>query len=88
MADYNKEPLVTSGGSGYSLGTAVLMNPSPSGIYGNQGEFTWGGTFSTYFWVDPKEALFGIFMTQFDLNDYYPTNHQFHQLVYQALVEA
>lgn len=87
MADYNKGAPEAKGGLGYSLGTSVLLNPSASGIYGNPGEFTWGGAFSTYFWIDPKEALFGIFMTQFDLNDYYPINKQFHQLVYQALVE-
>ena len=87
MADYNKGTPEAKGGLGYSLGTSVLLNPSAAGVYGNPGEFTWGGAFSTYFWVDPREALFGIFMTQFDLNDYYPINKQFHQLVYQALIE-
>jgi CubicO group peptidase (beta-lactamase class C family) len=87
MGDYNKGTPEAKGGFGYSLGTSVLLNPSAIGIYGNPGEFTWGGAFSTYFWIDPREGLFGIFMTQFDLNDYYPINKQFHQLVYQALIE-
>jgi CubicO group peptidase (beta-lactamase class C family) len=86
LVEYNKATPEVKDGAGYSLGTAVLINPSATGIYGNKGEFTWGGAFTTYFWVDPKEALFGIFMTQFDLNEYYPINRQFHQLVYQALV--
>lgn len=86
VAAYNKESPDANDGFGYSLGTGVLINPAATGIYGNKGEFTWGGAFSTYFWVDPQEALFGIFMTQFDLNGFYPINKQFHQLAYQALV--
>ena len=73
-------------GYGYSLGTAVLMDPAPTGRFGNPGEFYWGGAFSTYFWIDPKESLYGIFMTQFDPNWAYPIPWQFKQLVYQAMI--
>lgn len=74
-----------NGGYGLSLGTAVLMDPSPTGKYGNQGEFYWGGAFSTYFWIDPLESLYGVLMTQFDPVWAYPTPWQFKQLTYQAL---
>jgi len=74
------------GGYGLSLGTAVLLDPSPTGKYGNCGEFFWGGAFSTYFWIDPQETLYGVLMTQFDPNWGYPTPWQFKQLTYQALV--
>ncbi|MDF1513585.1 MAG: serine hydrolase [Anaerolineae bacterium] len=75
-----------NGGYGLSLGTAVLMDPSPTGKFGNVGEFYWGGAFSTYFWIDPQESLYGVLMTQLDPVWAYPTPWQFKQLTYQALV--
>jgi CubicO group peptidase (beta-lactamase class C family) len=29
---------------------------------GSEGEYTWAGSFGTYFWVDPKEQLVGVLM--------------------------
>ena len=49
------------------------------------GEFGWDGAHSTYFWVDPKEAFYGLLMMQ-QPNPNYPPVHQFKQLTYQALV--
>jgi CubicO group peptidase (beta-lactamase class C family) len=76
-----------NGGYGLSLGTAVLLDPSSTGKYGKTGEFYWGGAFSTYFWIDPKESLYGVLMTQFNPIWGYPTPWQFKQLTYQALIE-
>jgi CubicO group peptidase (beta-lactamase class C family) len=73
-------------GYGYSLGTSVLMDVAKSGMAGSVGEFGWGGAFSTYFWIDPQEALYGILMTQHLPSNYYPINARFKQLTYQALV--
>jgi CubicO group peptidase (beta-lactamase class C family) len=73
-------------GYGYSLGTRVLMDVSKSGIAGSVGEFGWDGAFSTYVWIDPKEALYGVLMLQHSPNAYYPIAPQFKQLTYQALV--
>jgi CubicO group peptidase (beta-lactamase class C family) len=75
-----------NGGYGFSLGTAVLLDPSPTGKYGHVGEFYWGGAFSTYFWIDPVASLYGVLMTQFDPVWGYPTPWQFKQLTYQALI--
>lgn len=73
-------------GYGYSLGTRVLMDVSKSGIAGSVGEFGWDGAFSTYVWIDPKEALYGLLMLQHQPNTYYPIAPQFKQLAYQALM--
>jgi CubicO group peptidase (beta-lactamase class C family) len=73
-------------GYGYSLGTRVLMDVSKTGIAGSVGEFGWDGAFSTYVWVDPKEALYGLMMLQHEPNAYYPIAQQFKQLTYQAIV--
>ncbi|MBN1370703.1 MAG: beta-lactamase family protein [Anaerolineaceae bacterium] len=74
-------------GYGFSLGTRVLLDPSKTGMYGSVGEFGWDGAFSTYFWVDPKEALYGLMMLQHYPNAYYPIAPQFKALTYQAMVE-
>jgi CubicO group peptidase (beta-lactamase class C family) len=73
-------------GYGYSLGTRVLMDVSKTGLYGSVGEFGWDGAFATYFWVDPKEELYGLMMLQHRPNAYYPIHQQFKQLAYQAMI--
>jgi len=73
-------------GYGYSLGTRVLMDVSQTGLPGTEGEFGWDGAFSTYFWVDPWEELYGVLMLQHQPNAYYPIAQQFKQLTYQALM--
>jgi len=61
------------------------MDVAANGIDGSVGEFGWDGAHSTYFWVDPKEALYGLLMIQHNPN--FPTLHQrFKQLTYQALL--
>jgi CubicO group peptidase (beta-lactamase class C family) len=74
-------------GYGYGLGMRVLMDISRSGMAGSVGEFGWDGAFSTYFWIDRKEALYGLMMLQHQPNAYYPIAQQFKALTYQALVE-
>ena len=73
-------------GYGYSLGTRVLMDVSKTGQAGSAGEFGWDGAFNTYFWIDPRESLYGLLMVQHGPNAYYPIAQQFKQLTYQALV--
>ena len=51
-------------GVGFGLGVAVTLDPVRVGIPGTAGEFAWGGMASTAFFVDPKEDMAVIFMTQ------------------------
>jgi len=51
------------------------------GIYG------WDGAFYTRFWVDPKEDLIGIFMSQMDNNWNEKMINKFRVLVYQSIIE-
>ena len=75
-----------AGGYGFGLGSQVLLNVAESAVPGSVGEFGWGGAAKTNFWVDPKEHLIGVFMTQymmaFDLPD-----KDFKVLAYQALID-
>ena len=58
-----------------------------AGVHGSAGEFTWAGYAGTYFWVDPKEEIVGVYMTQAPspIRSYY--RKMFKSLVYQALVD-
>jgi CubicO group peptidase (beta-lactamase class C family) len=51
-------------GVGFSLACGVTMNPARTHVPGSVGEYFWGGAASTAFWIDPKENLAVVFMTQ------------------------
>src|SRR5262249_9758884 len=43
---------------------AVRKEAGVSPLAGSVGEYNWGGAGGTYFWVDPKENMFVVFMMQ------------------------
>ena len=53
----------------------------------SEGEFYWGGAASTAFWVDPRERMIVLFLTQLLPSSTHPIRTQLHQLVHQALVD-
>jgi CubicO group peptidase (beta-lactamase class C family) len=73
-------------GYGFGLGMRVLADAARSGLPGSVGEYGWGGAQSTYFWVDPREELLGVFMVQLAPFDFRP-GWLFQVLAYQALVD-
>jgi len=48
----------------FGLGFAVRQGDGVAGVPGSAGDYTWAGYAGTYFWVDPKESLTGVLMTQ------------------------
>ena len=79
---YSEAPYV---GDGFGLGFSVALDPAKGQISGSPGEFAWGGAASTAFWIDPKEELVVVFMTQ--LMAMTPNNfrRELKALVYAAL---
>jgi CubicO group peptidase (beta-lactamase class C family) len=64
-ASINPGPLYLPGvGFGFGLGFAVRRDAGVSPFIGSVGELNWGGAGGTYFWADPKEDLFVVFMMQ------------------------
>jgi CubicO group peptidase (beta-lactamase class C family) len=51
-------------GYGFGLGFAVRKELGVPSIAGSVGDYYWGGVGGTYFWVDPKEDMFVVFMMQ------------------------
>jgi CubicO group peptidase (beta-lactamase class C family) len=81
------ELLLGTPGYTFGLGFAVRQNDGIAGVSGSAGEFMWAGYAGTYFWVDPKEEIVGVYMTQAPspIRAYY--RKMFKTLVYQALVD-
>jgi CubicO group peptidase (beta-lactamase class C family) len=53
---------VLADGYSFGLGFAVRTNIGLNTAAGTVGDYTWGGAFGTYFWVDPKEELTVVYM--------------------------
>lgn len=57
-------PGATYPGYGFGLGFAVRTAAGVNDMPGSVGEYLWGGAQGTWFWIDPKENLIAIFMSQ------------------------
>ncbi len=64
---------------------AVTVDQAATQISGTAGSYNWGGMASTFFWVDPKEELFSILLTQLIPSGRYPIRPQAQTLVYSAI---
>jgi CubicO group peptidase (beta-lactamase class C family) len=69
---------------GFGLGFAVRLSDDASPTPGRAGEYNWSGYGGTTFWVDPKEGLIAILMTQ-GPNQRMHTRVLFRKQVYGAL---
>jgi CubicO group peptidase (beta-lactamase class C family) len=75
-------------GTGFGLGFAVRRETGRFEVTGNAGEYYWAGAAGTGFYVDPKEELICVWMTQGQpgMARRYD-RYLFKQLVYQAISE-
>lgn len=75
-------------GSGWALGNvAVVLDPREFPYPATTGEYSWGGSAGTSFWVDPREETIAIYMAPI-----FPANpdslaERFKTLVYQSFVD-
>jgi CubicO group peptidase (beta-lactamase class C family) len=51
-------------GHGFGLGFAVRRETGIAPFLGSKGQFFWSGMAGTFFWIDPLEDLFAVFMMQ------------------------
>jgi CubicO group peptidase (beta-lactamase class C family) len=51
-------------GHGFGLGFAVRTHQGLAPFPGSLGQFFWSGMAGTFFWIDPAEELFAVFMMQ------------------------
>ena len=76
-------------GVGFSLGCGVNVNVAKTRLPGSLGEYFWGGAAATAFWIDPKEELTVVFMTQVIGSSARLTlRRDLRTLVYSAMTES
>ena len=73
-------------GVGFGLGFSVMVDPAKSQTLSDVGEFGWGGMASTVFFINPKEDMLVIFLTQLVPSSTYQVRRELRSLVYSALV--
>jgi CubicO group peptidase (beta-lactamase class C family) len=78
----------TYNGMGFGLGVAVSMDPAQMMIAGSPGEYSWGGTAGTAFWIDPAEELITIFMTQVMPSTAFPIRRELRTMIYAAITDS
>lgn len=71
-------------GYGWGLGVRVMLDLGQAVALTGRGELGWAGAASTYFFVDPAEELFGVFMTQY-LGAVLPLNDDLRVAAYQMI---
>ncbi len=72
-------------GVGFGLGFAMTLNQVSAGGVG-VGDYYWGGAASTIFWVDPKEDLIVVFMTQLMPSATFNFRGQLKNIIYGAML--
>lgn len=72
-------------GQGFGLGFAVRMTQGLNPLPGSPGEYYWAGAWGTFFWCDPREHLYVVFMMQ-SQTAARAYGNLVRALVYQALV--
>ena len=74
-------------GTGFGLGYAMVTDRGQAQSMSSEGSYGWGGAYCTYFWVDPKEEVIGIIMTQVRPYTHLNIRREFENLVNQAIVD-
>jgi CubicO group peptidase (beta-lactamase class C family) len=72
-------------GYGFGLGFGVRKQTGLSSLPGTEADYNWGGAGGTYFWVDPKEKMFVVFMMQAPKQRLYYRNLM-RNMVYGAMI--
>ena len=76
---------VNFGSNKFGLGFEVVTEKGSARTPAQEGTFSWGGAFSTSYWVDPKEKLVLLFYRQLQRTTHGDVNEKFRALTYQAL---
>jgi CubicO group peptidase (beta-lactamase class C family) len=72
-------------GTGFGLGFRVWTDMGKAGDLGTDGMYGWGGAYHSTYWVDPKEGLTVVFLTQLIPAGDMDIQPKIQSLVYQAL---
>lgn len=73
-------------GYGFGLGFGVITNLADTEALGSVGQLSWSGAFQTFYFIDRKENLAAVLMTQINpYSNFY--GRKMPQFVYQAIID-
>ncbi|HEY8470037.1 MAG TPA: serine hydrolase domain-containing protein [Longimicrobiales bacterium] len=75
-------------GEGFGLGFSVVKDLGARGLPGSVGEYGWGGAYHSVYWVDPREELVVVYLTQLIPARALDDHAKLRALVYQAIVDG
>jgi CubicO group peptidase (beta-lactamase class C family) len=70
---------------GYGFGIVARASKDQAASVGS---YSWGGFYSTSFWVDPEKKLVGVLMTQIFPSDHLTLHQDFKKLAYAAIQQV
>jgi CubicO group peptidase (beta-lactamase class C family) len=65
----------------------VLEDVGARGTPGSVGELGWGGAYHSTYWIDPREALVVVHLTQLNPAGDVDDQRKLRTLVYQAIID-
>ena len=74
-------------GHGFGLGYAIVQDPGMVAMPYSVGSYFWWGAYNTAFWVDPKEELVGVLLTQLRPYTHLNIRQDLVTLAYQAIID-
>ena len=75
-------------GMGFGLGYGIVLDRGAAATPLSQGSAYWGGAYCTISWIDPKEEIVGILLTQVRPYTHLNLRKDFQVLTYQAITES
>jgi CubicO group peptidase (beta-lactamase class C family) len=86
MTATHADTLFMANGRGFGLGFEILEREGAAGIMGSVGTYGWGGAYHSTYFVDAREQLVAVLLTQ-HLPAAVSVTSRFRTLVYQAVRE-
>lgn len=74
-------------GQGFGFGVSVVKDLGARGTLGSVGEYGWGGAYHTAYWIDPKEQMVVVYMTQLIPAGTIDDVGKLRTLVYQSMID-
>lgn len=74
-----------NGVDNFGLGFSITSSKSAVRSPRSEGSFSWGGYYGTTYWVDPKEQLICLILTQHTPNSHGDIVQKFENLLYSSL---
>ena len=86
-SDRLQVPFTTYEGGSFGLNVAVYPDPAKVPYPSSAGEYFWTGIATTTFWIDPKEELVVVMLTQYLPFSDWSYRDFMHRLVHAAIIE-